>query len=214
MYTISMRPQTRNSSINSAMNFEQERADWAPSTFTDTGDGCASDVGLVFYSPLQAVDIEPAQLAAMIAGLDTAYEALVKTLFEGIDAHLNKALYSSAEQFIRCLPNGLWRAKAQDWSEIMPTYDNKFIVLRNPNGDTATWDGYRWGLIGDTELGYQGYDTAGACFGWTVLYNDKMDMSMVRDPKDLCRMLATLADALIEINTDERLYAACIFTVR
>ena len=78
----------------------------------------------------------------------------------------------------------------------------------------ATWDGYRWGLIADGDPNSLEFECAGECFGWRVLYNDKMDMSMVRDPKDLCTMLATLADALIEINTDARLYAASIFTVR
>ena len=133
MYTISMRPQTRNSTINSAMNFEQERSDWAPSTFNDSGDGCASDVSLMFYSPLTAVDIEPKQLAAMIAGLDVAYEALVKTLFDSAEAHLNKALYPSLQAFIDCLPRGLWCAKAQDWYELMDRYDGKFIILTHPS---------------------------------------------------------------------------------
>lgn len=214
MYTLSMRPHTQCPAINMAVNFEQERADWAPSTFSEAGDGVITNVGLTFYTPLPAVDITPKELAAMIAGLDTAYEALVDGLMSTAEQRLNKALYSSVQNFLDCLPQGLWRAGAQDWYDLMTPYDGKFIVLAHPSGKMATWDGFRWGLIDEDSINRQDFESAGECFGWQVLYNDSMDMDMVRDPKDLCTMIASLADALIEINTDARRYAACIFTVR
>lgn len=220
MYTFSMRPYCPNGSPNRCINFEQEKEAWSLSTFKkeDPNFGVSMATGLCFYSPLETVDISVKQLAALIAGVDTAYADLCSALYENAAKDLAGTPWKDRETFMSCIPRGIFemqpelpRSVYSDDAAAVP------FLYREGDNTFLLWDGVRWGVseTPPTSLEVGSCDTAGTCFGWKVLYNEQaMATGCVRMPNDLAEMVSSLLETLSYLDTDEKVYVKNIFSAQ
>lgn len=216
MYTISMRPHCPYGTPNKCMNFEQERATWGMSTFQDRDCGWATSMGgLAFYSPLEFIDISVVQLAAMIAGLDAAYEELCNALYADAPNDLAKTPWKDLKTFMECIPRGLYETEP-DLPDGLWTDEIALIpFLRSKElGIGLAWNGSKWGQC-ELPTDVDSYDSAGTCFGWDVLYKEEiMFTDYVRDPLCMVHMLSALLETLAWLNTDAKIYVQNIYSVQ
>lgn len=217
MYTLSMRPFCPNGTPNKCINFEQEAMAWKLSTFSKDSEPMnnLSVAGLAFYSPLESVDISIEQLAAMIAGLDQAYEDVCNALYADAPQDLSKTPWRNLATFMDCIPRGLYSTPpelpnsvcAQD-ARPVPFLYNKGLSL------CLVWTGAMWGKVTPPE-DVDTFDSAGTCFGWNVLYKeDSMSTDCVKSPRELADMLAMLLESLSCVNTDAKEYMCNIYSVQ
>lgn len=171
--------------------------------------------GLAFYSPLESIDISVHQLAAMVAGLDTAYETLCNALYEDAPKDLAKTQWGDLDTFMACVP-GFGRDEPREgFSSAHPADALPVPFLYNESTKTClVWTGSYWGKI-PAPADVASYDSAGTCFGWKVLYKEKsMSTERMRDPSMLADMIAMLLEGLSCLNTPAKRYTSNIYSVR
>lgn len=216
MYTISMRPYCPYGAVRKCINFEQERSSWDFASFTDPDAGAIPPIfGVTFSSPLESIDISVVQLAAMIAGLDSAYEALCDKLYEDAPNDLAKTPWLDRDTFMSCIPRGMWESPSEISNRVFQKDVLPIPFLRNKEtGMGLAWSGAEWGLI-DLPADVDTYNSAGTCFGWDVLYKEEeMSTDCVREPRTMAFMLATLLKGLAWLNTDAKIYVQNIYSVQ
>lgn len=216
MYTISMRPYCPFGAQDKCINFEQERSAWGMSTFKAADDSLSESVfGLCFRSPLENIDISVEQLAAMIAGLDVAYEEVCNALYAEAPTRLSKTVWKCLESFMECIPRGLYET-APALPESMDTRDVEPIpyLYEEASHTCLGWNGSRWGVI-PTPADIFSYDHAGQCFGWDVCYKSSvMDTKCVSNPEAMARLLAVTLEDLTWLSTEARVYVNNIYSVQ
>lgn len=215
MYTISMRPDTPSNATNKCANFEQERTSWALSTFSEFVESDAGGLGVAFYSPLENVDITVVQLAAMIAGLDTAYDELCDTIYAEASTALAATPFQTVEMFMECIPRGFLESEPTDYSTaVAPDVKPVPLLYNAERGTCLVWTGKIWGTV-DPPSDIDTYDSAGACFGWDVRYSESvMSTDCVRDSDNLCAMLGKLLGTLGWLSNDAKVYVKNLYSVQ
>lgn len=215
MYTISMRPDIEHFATHKCVNFEQERATWALATYSEltrTDDGL---LGVCFYSPLEKVDISIRQLAAMVAGLDTAYQKLCDAIYAEAPDTLAKTPWQTLDSFMDCIPRGIYESSQDEWMEAQPSDIRPLPFLYHAErGKCLAWTGRTWGLI-DPPAYLDTYDTAGVCFGWEVKYKEEsMQTDGVQEPALLCRFMARLLESLGCLDSAAKIYTYNLYSVQ
>lgn len=216
MYTFSMRPYCPGGAPNRAINFEQEKEAWTLSNFSDASKNIPNlDVaGLAFYSPLESIDISVHQLAAMVAGLDTAYETLCNALYEDAPKDLEKTVWGDLDTFMNCI-SWFGGGPRSEFSSAHPADALPVPFLYNESTKTClVWTGSYWGKV-PAPADVASYDSAGTCFGWKVLYKEEsMSTERMRDPNMLADMIAMLLKDLVCFDTLAKCYTFNIYSVR
>lgn len=217
MYTFSMRPYCPSGKPNLCINFEQETSAWALSTFKkeDPILDNTNAFGLTFYSPLESIDISITQLAALIAGLDQAYADLCHALYESAPEDLAGTPWGTLQTFMECIPRGIYEQPPEITTTAL-TKDVKPVpfLYDKESGRKLAWTGQRWGLV-DTVGDEDTCDSAGTCFGWSVLYREEdMDASCVRTPATMAQMVISLLESVAYIDSEEKVYVRNIYSVQ
>lgn len=216
MYTISMRPNTPNSSIKKCANFEQERASWGLAGFQDTyREGCDTAFGLVFHSPIESIDISVVQLAAMIAGLDAAYADLCNALYADAPRDLVNTPWHDLETFMSCIPRGVYESAPELPGAVYARDAKPIPLLYNHEKNLCiSWTGSKWGTT-EPPVEIASYDSAGTCFGWDVRYQEEvMSTECVKDPTEIVNMLIGLLEAFNYLDTEAKVYVHNIYSVQ
>lgn len=217
MYTFSMRPYCPGGVPNRAINFEQEKEAWTLSNSSDASKTITNLMvaGLAFYSPLESVDISVHQLAAMVAGLDTAYETLCNALYEDAPKDLAKTQWGDLDTFMACNAGFGGDEPREGFTSAHPADALPVPFLYNESTKICiVWTGAYWGKV-PAPADVASYDSAGTCFGWKVLYKEEsMSTERMRDPNMLADMIAMLLEDLSCLNTPAKRYTSNIYSVR
>ena len=147
MYTFSMRPYCPGGVPNRAINFEQEKEAWTLSNSSDASKTITNLMvaGLAFYSPLESIDISVHQLAAMVAGLDTAYETLCNALYEDAPKDLAKTQWGDLDTFMACVPGFGGDEPREGFTSAHPADTLPVPFLYNESTNTCiVWTGAYW----------------------------------------------------------------------
>lgn len=207
MFTLSIRPSASTKPTNLCMNFEQESSAWKPSTFSN--DPTPGDAfGLCFYSPLENVEITTAQLGAMIAGLEGAYDTLASNIFEQADSILSKTPFGTKDMFMQCIPRGIFETQpdVSDMSEVSGAKAAMPVLLVSKDmGKSIVYDGQHW-VVDTIPVDIDTYSSAGMCFGWGVRYTGDGEEKVALSSDDLVEMLDGLLYHLTYLNTDAKLF--------
>lgn len=217
MYTFSMRPYCPGGVPNRAINFEQEKEAWTLSNSSDASKTITNLMvaGLAFYSPLESIDISVHQLAAMVAGLDVAYETLCNALYEDAPKDLAKTQWGDLDTFMACNAGFGGEEPREGFSVAHPSDALPVPFLYRENTDTCImWTGAYWGVV-PAPADVDTYDSAGTCFGWRVLYKEEsMSTERMRDPNMLADMIAMLLEDLSCLDTPAKRYTSNIYSAR
>lgn len=216
MYTISMRPDNPLGPVERCINFMQESESWELSTFKNKDEISEISIaaGVGFHSPLESIDISVKQLAAMIAGLDKAYEDLCRALYEDAPRDLAGTAWKDLDMFIQCVRDYQYESKP----EILRTA-HKGDVFPTPflyDKESGTFLGYTkagWGSV-DLDVDPDSYNSAGTCFGWNVLYSEEMSTDCVKSPKQVGTLLCDLLTNLVYLDSMEKIYVHNIYSVQ
>lgn len=207
MFTLSIRPSASTKPTNLCMNFEQESSVWKLSTFSnDPTPGNA--FGLCFYSPLENVEITTAQLGAMIAGLEDAYDTLASNIFEQADLILSKTPFGTKDMFMQCIPRGIFETQPEvsDMSAATGAKAAVPVLLASKDiGKSLVYDGQRW-VVDTLPADIDTYNSAGRCFGWGVRYKADGEERVTMSSDDLAEMLDGILYHLTYLNTDAKLF--------
>lgn len=169
--------------------------------------------GPAFYSPLESIDISVHQLAAMVAGLDTAYETLCNALYEDAPKDLAKTVWGDLDTFMNCI--SWFGGSRSEFSSAHPADALPVPFLYDESTKTClVWTGSYWGKV-PAPADVDSYDSAGTCFGWKVLYKEEsMSTERMRAPNILADMIAMLLKGLAWCDTLAKCYTFNIYSVR
>lgn len=216
MYTLSLRPNIAEVVTNLCCNFEQESCEWKLSTFTestyDAKNKAETNLGLQLYTPLESLDITSKQVAAMLAGLESAYEQLANAVYEEAPKIVTKTPFRTLEMFMSCIPRGLFQKGEPVQSATALMYGTSWPILVEPGAERYCFFDERNWIESVREDALDHYETAGTLYGMDVLY---LEQNLIpKEPLKLVSVMSKALDCFADQDTDSKLYTANLNAVR
>jgi hypothetical protein len=215
MHTISLRPDIPNQTTKRCSIFEQESKKWHLGISNeDVSGGVGTARGFLFHTPLENVRITVEELAALIAGLESAYTELATAIFQEAPKALASTIFENVENFMSSIPTGFFETKPTDFPSAHESDSKPVPILCSPAREKCLlWTGRFWGEA-EAPADIETYTFIGNSFGWDVAYKQDGDEEYACAALELCFMVASLFTALVYFDTQAKLYAANLYSVQ
>jgi len=199
MYTISMTPMCKQEQSNRGMCFMQSSIQWSPYLRPEYSEGQLAARGVFLNVPQENVHISAKELAGLIAGLDTAYDTLAKSVYEDVQDCFK--IYGSlgVKSFLSVFPDN--EGGTPYFPTIFESGAYPIVLVHAEVGAIVCKGDEWWKLEGLPDLST--YATAGTCSDWEVRYLDGAE-AIQMSGEDLCDIVSIVLNKIITLTTDEQ----------